>query len=48
MSVPASAAVRKAHTGFEPVSSEEAVPEPLRRILDELRAKAPRKRDERV
>ena len=29
----------KAHAGFEPVSGEEAVPEPLRRKLDELRAR---------
>jgi hypothetical protein len=39
---------KKAHTGFEPVSGETDVPEPLRRKLDELRAKTPRKRDERV
>ena len=29
-----------AHTGFEPVSSETEVPEPLRRKLDELRAQS--------
>jgi len=32
----------KAHTGFEPVSGETVVPEPLRRKLDELRNKNPR------
>jgi hypothetical protein len=31
---------REAHTGFEPVSSESAVPEALRRKLDELRAQS--------
>jgi hypothetical protein len=31
---------RKAHTGFEPVSSKADVPEPLRRKLDELKAKS--------
>lgn len=30
----------KAHTGFEPVSGESEVPEPLRRKLDELRAQS--------
>ena len=30
----------KTHTGFEPVSSETEVPEPLRRELDELRAQS--------
>jgi hypothetical protein len=32
----------KAHTGFEPVSGESVVPEPLRRKLDELRGLNPR------
>ena len=31
--------VCKAHTGFEPVSSESAIPPALRRKLDELNAK---------
>jgi hypothetical protein len=34
---------RKAHTGFEPVSAETEVPEPLRRKLDELRAQSKKK-----
>jgi len=34
---------RKAHTGFEPVSAETEVPEPLRRKLDELRAGSSRR-----
>jgi len=29
----------KAHTGFEPVSGERGLPEPLRQKLDELRSK---------
>jgi hypothetical protein len=37
----------KAHTGFEPVSAETEVPEPLRRKLDELRAQSKKKADER-
>jgi len=37
----------KAHTGFEPVSSETEVPEPLRRKLDELRAQSKKTADER-
>ena len=36
---------RKAHTGFEPVSPEAEVPEPLRRKLDELRAQSKKQRD---
>ena len=39
--------VRKAHTGFEPVSAETEVPEPLRRKLDELRAQSKERADER-
>jgi hypothetical protein len=35
----ASAHTKKAHTGFEPVSGETPVPEPLRRKLEELQAK---------
>jgi hypothetical protein len=35
------------HTGFEPVSAETEVPEPLRRKLDELRAQSKKKADER-
>jgi len=38
---------RKAHTGFEPVSAETEVPEPLRRKLDELRAQSKKRVDER-
>ena len=37
----------KAHTGFEPVSRETEVPEPLRRKLDELRAQSKKAADER-
>ena len=37
----------KAHTGFEPVSRETEVPEPLRRKLDELRAQSKKRADER-
>ena len=37
----------KAHTGFEPVSGETEVPEPLRRKLDELRAQSRSRADER-
>ncbi len=36
----------KAHTGFEPVSLETEVPEPLRRKLDELRAQSKQRVDE--
>ena len=36
----------KAHTGFEPVSAEAEVPEPLRRKLDELRAQSKKRADE--
>ena len=38
----------KAHTGFEPVSRETEVPEPLRRKLDELRAQSKKQRDVRA
>ena len=38
---------RKAHTGFEPVSAETEVPEPLRRKLEELRAQSKKQADER-
>jgi hypothetical protein len=41
------AKLSKAHTGFEPVSAETEVPEPLRRKLDELRAQSKKKADER-
>ena len=37
----------EAHTGFEPVSGETEVPEPLRRKLDELRAQSKKTADER-
>jgi hypothetical protein len=37
----------KAHTGFEPVSGETKVPEPLRRKLDELKNENRKARDER-
>ena len=33
----------KAHTGFEPVSRENPVPEPLRRKLEELTARTPQR-----
>ena len=39
---------RKAHTGFEPVSRETEVPEPLRRKLDDLRAQSKKQRDVRA
>ena len=38
----------KAHTGFEPVSGEGDVPEPLRRKLDELRAQSKRNAADRL
>jgi hypothetical protein len=38
---------REVHAGFEPVSAETEVPEPLRRKLDELRAQSKKKADDR-
>lgn len=39
--------MKEAHSGFEPVSGESDVPEPLRRKLDELRAQSKKRADER-